>query len=145
MFSFWWQWIKHFTYREKWGNYNKISPLIVFVLDMIRYKTGKAIIIHCGFDTQGHATKSMHYKGLAVDFHFCGCNVTVPLLDMIDVLNILKIPYGLGLYFDWNNKGYHLDIGREKTTYWTHTKDKDYIYFSDKELFLKAIENHKEN
>jgi len=138
MFTFFWKWIKYFTPKEKWGNSNKVSCLLIFVLDLIRYATDKAINIHCAFDEKGHATNSRHYLGLAADFHFIGCSSLVPLKIMLGVLDSIGVPYGLGYYSDWNNKGYHLDIFREKTLYWLHDKD-GYHYYTTQDEFLKAL------
>lgn len=138
MLPFMWSWIKYFTSKENWGNYLKVSPLLIFVLDMIRHRSGKAINVHCAYDTRGHAETSRHYLGLAVDFHFEGCNANVPLESLFEVLESLKIPFGLGYYKDWNSKGYHIDIYRDKTTYWVHDET-GYTYYATKQAFLKDL------
>ena len=71
------------------------------------------IIIHAGYATSGHSDGSQHYQGNAADFHI---ETSIPYHVQIDrMLNILMRlqvadRVGLGIYPDWNNPGFHLDV-----------------------------------
>ena len=139
----------YFTYDEKdlYGNYIFHDPEILkhtslklmLILDKIREKFGYPIIIHCTYETSGHTKHSWHYKGKACDFHFL-CDF--PYKDQVDILlNILKVlklenKVGLGLYPDWEHKGFHLDVRGSKAR-WGRKKD---IYVSFDKI-LKYINN----
>jgi hypothetical protein len=104
---------RYFSKDEAWGNPEDISGLLLMVLYQIRLASGWPVIIHCG--TQGkHCKNSYHYKGLAVDFHF-DTNVASlteqiqPLLNFLEEMQ-LKDFVGLGVYPEWNNPGFHLDV-----------------------------------
>lgn len=70
------------------------------------------ISIHCLWEKSGHVQNSKHYKGIACDFHIIS---KVGYLKEVEVLEAiikkLKVEneIGLGLYPEWNNRGFHLD------------------------------------
>jgi uncharacterized protein YcbK (DUF882 family) len=93
---------------DKWGDPEKIDPLLLYSLYSLRKAIGLPIHIHCG--TQGkHVEGSFHYNGLAVDVHI---GKDVPVLDQYLMVEKYNLFTGIGLYPDWNNPGLHLDIGR---------------------------------
>lgn len=106
-----WNLIKNFTKDEPWGDWTKMDRRIFFYLDAMREKAGHPIIIHCGYEASGHATKSQHYLGKAVDLHI----KNMPLLEQWILAE--RFPWtGIGLYTDWSNPGLHLDV-RDLTDY----------------------------
>jgi len=120
-----WKTIKHFNPKEKWGDPEKMDYRLVWMLDRLREKIGKPIIIHCGYATDGHAENSYHYKGQAVDFHVEGGafnfhegwkSVTLEFRNrrMDRKVFFMQEKFwflGLGIYPHWNNPGFHLDLG----------------------------------
>lgn len=109
--------LKHFNINEKWGNPNKINPLLLIILDELRQRIGKKFIIHCAYEQDGHSENSQHYKGNAVDFHIANCQFSIACGLMFEALHSIKIGEkylsdvcGIGIYPDWNNKGFHLDV-----------------------------------
>jgi uncharacterized protein YcbK (DUF882 family) len=64
-----WKKIVNFSKNENWGDPEKMSIVIVGLLDQFRAYTCKKMIVTSG--TQGtHAKNSAHYQGLAVDIVF---------------------------------------------------------------------------
>ncbi len=109
-----WDRIKHFTRDENWGDPTKMRPDFLEMLDKVRDAFGHPFVIHCGFaDGRGHAPQSMHYVGAAADFHIDAPILTYPAqIDrMLTVLADLGLTNktGLGIYPDWNSRGFHLD------------------------------------
>ena len=107
-----WDVLEHFSVKEAWGEPGKINGLLLLLLETIRTALGYPIIIHCG--TQGvHTKNSQHYLGNAVDFHF---DTITPFPEQVSkllkVLSALQVSdrVGLGVYPDWNNPGFHLDV-----------------------------------
>jgi len=117
-----WSKIKHFSPAENWGNPTKINGLLLLLLDEIteeiknysreKYQKISPCIIHCAYETSGHSPSSQHYKGNAVDFHFKNIpaieayNLILKFLKNYQVENFI----GLGVYPNWNNPGFHLDV-----------------------------------
>jgi len=109
-----WDYIKHCSPREQWGSADRMNGLLLLLLDAVRDRWGDAaFVIHCGFEAGGHAKDSFHKTGAAVDFHISSA-ITFPeqikRMDMI--LKDLQVfdKVGLGIYPDWNNPGFHLDV-----------------------------------
>jgi len=102
-----WQRIEYFTPDEPWGDWTKVEKNVIFLLDKMRGDIGHPIVIHCAYDSSGHATNSQHYLGRAVDLHI----KDVPLIEQY----LLAERYGwrgIGMYTDWNTPGLHLDLRR---------------------------------
>ncbi len=99
-----WKNIIHFSRNEAWGDYKKMDTRIFDYLDAMREYCGKSIIIHCGYEEDGHTTNSQHYLGMATDYHIVGMS----LLDQY--LLAEKFPWSaIGVYPDWKNPGIHAD------------------------------------
>jgi|TARA_R100001530_G_scaffold79815_1_gene55683 hypothetical protein len=64
-----WDELDFFTARERWGVSKLISGYLLLSLDLIRAEIDTPIIIIKAYATSGHATNSLHYHGLAVDFY----------------------------------------------------------------------------
>jgi len=103
----------YFSKREAWGEHKKINPVLLYVFYLLRREVGYPFSVHpYAYDTTGHATDSEHYKGNAVDFHVVG----IPLLEAEEAIECglrrlqLWEYVGLGIYPDWNNPGFHLDV-----------------------------------
>jgi uncharacterized protein YcbK (DUF882 family) len=92
---------------DDFGNPWKMDYQLMWMLDRLRRKVGKQFIIHCGYAEKGHSDNSYHYRGMAVDFH---------VKEMMSVTSnrIIKELWFMGgahFYPDWNNPGFHLDVG----------------------------------
>lgn len=106
-----WQRLKHFSKNENWGNPDKMNGLLLITLDEIRDRCDNRIIIHCG--TQGqHVENSRHYTGDAVDFHVENMSLKNSYSIILNVFEDFQIvnKTGLGIYLDWKNQGFHLDL-----------------------------------
>jgi uncharacterized protein YcbK (DUF882 family) len=117
-----WSKLNNFSPSENWGDKDKVNGSLLETLDIItneikrvtweRYKKVSPCIIHCAYEVTGHSEKSEHYKGNAADFHF---NNIPPLEAYETILQILKEyqkynHVGFGVYPDWYNQGFHLDV-----------------------------------
>lgn len=111
-----WDKIDPYFYREEpWGDPDKMSGALLMILFDLRFHSAWKIIIHCG--TQGkHCEGSYHYKGLAVDFHFKTPSGSFTFREQAKYLMQyladmqLDSSTGLGIYPQWNNPGFHLDV-----------------------------------
>ncbi len=101
-----WDTIKHFSEDEFTEDPSKVSHKLVLLMDSLREKAGVGIVIHEAWASSGHAPKSYHYSGLAVDFHFTGLD---PLTQW-GILSSCREIGGLGYYPDWNHPGWHIDL-----------------------------------
>ena len=119
-----WNQIKHFSPNEKWGDPEKMDFFLLGLLNRLREQIGKPFIIHCGYELTGHATKSFHKTGQAVDFHIKG----IDLYTAWGYINEMWWMGGAGIYPEWNNPGCHLDIGSHRR--WS--RNADGAYFSIK-------------
>lgn len=128
----------YFSTKEKWGDISKVQWHHVHHLFLIRERLSLLgydwpMIIHCSFENSGHSPNSYHYKGLATDFHF---KTNEPLLKQyttlrtaLDSLSLNEF-CGVGVYFWWNNQGFHFDSRGSKMR-WTSTKQGEYDYQTD--------------
>jgi uncharacterized protein YcbK (DUF882 family) len=112
--------IKGFSRTEKNMNEpDKLDPKMLMVMHFLRgyirsIDPNATISLHVTVATKGHSKTSQHYlpRACAMDFHV---NTTIPYEALIDIiLGFLKAfglddRVGLGLYPQWNNKGFHLD------------------------------------
>ncbi len=74
------------------------------------------VVIHCLWepktDNSPHVANSRHFEGIACDFHIAGnAGYFGEIRTLETVLDTMKVSHavGLGLYPEWNNKGFHLD------------------------------------
>lgn len=102
---------KHFSPNENWGDFDKMSPQFLSLLDTIRDLYGFPFIIHCGYAKTGHSSKSYHYIGEAADGHVDGLEPWLAFDRMKDVLSEMGILHkvGFGWYPFWYTPGWHLD------------------------------------
>lgn len=130
------KYLKHFTINEKnykgqpaWGDANRISGLLLRLLDEIREEAGASILIHAGVEMNGHAPDSFHKKGLAIDFHFKGITPQkgYEAIQRVLAKHQLQDKVGLGFYSWWQSKGWHFDI-RGYQTYWLSEASGSYSY-----------------
>ena len=122
---------KYFSRDENWGDPDRVNPVLLMVLYIIRVETGWAISIHeYAYELSGHSDKSQHYKGNACDFHFI-CNKS--LKEQADRIQQILDKYsftdlvGWGIYPIWNNPGFHLDVRGEKAR-WAFIGDKQVLF-----------------
>lgn len=112
-----WQRLKYFSKDEKWGNPEKISPMLLLLLEKLREKLGKPFVVHCGYENKGHSSASRHYRGDAVDFHVKDMPFKEAVDKLLKALHEIKlldqvsaVYVGLGIYPDWNTPGFHIDL-----------------------------------
>ena len=107
-----WKAIKEYFSPDELGKNSYDGMQDEFLLSLYRFRVaiGIPMIIHVGggFAVKGHSTKSMHYRGRAVDFHFGG-NTNISVRRAI-VTAINSGLFGIGIYPEWKPKlGFHLD------------------------------------
>lgn len=112
-----WDNLRWFSRDEKWGDPDRMNPILLHLLDDLRDRIGSPFVIHCGYETSGHTKKSQHYYGNAVDFHVKGMSFLEAYLAIDNELEhifIINQPaaelVGFGIYPDWNHPGFHLDV-----------------------------------
>lgn len=138
-----WDGLSYFDRSEWRKDPNKASKSLVLLLDAIRgatsriVKGGIPIIIHVCWDDSGHAEKSYHYSGQAVDFHFVDDGQTV-LQEAMLLLSFQEIG-GLGIYPDWHpHHGWHVDNrNASQAVLWTYM---DGRYITSVDGFTSAIQ-----
>jgi hypothetical protein len=124
-----WLILKNFKVREAWGDPSKMNHLLLYLMDGFRSSlpNGCWIKVHCGYKEGGHTKNSFHYKGKAIDFHVVGISALeaeaclmhyLSQSKVIDGVEYQLLNYvGLGLYPEWANPGFHLDV-RGKRASW---------------------------
>lgn len=105
-----WEKVKHFKREEFKKDPDKVIPSLVFLMDEIREASGFPIIIHVAWDDSGHTPKSLHYKGMAVDFHWKADLNKFSYLEQFCLLSQFRKIGAIGFYPFWNNPGWHIDI-----------------------------------
>jgi uncharacterized protein YcbK (DUF882 family) len=108
-----WSKLRYFVKAEFKDNPDKVDKAIVLLMDDIRHYAAMQYpdrdvrcYIHVAWEQSGHAPKSYHYTGQAVDFHFTGLSVQ----EQFGILSACREIGGLGFYPNWNNPGWHLDL-----------------------------------
>jgi uncharacterized protein YcbK (DUF882 family) len=101
-----WDSLRYFQKAEFKEDPRRVDKRLVLLMDSIRHKAGVPIVIHEAWASSGHAPKSYHYTGQAVDFHFIGLDYWTQW----GILSSCREIGGLGFYPDWNNPGWHLDL-----------------------------------
>ena len=107
----------------------EIDPVLMERVDKMvdfakqEYGTVRGQFVVHDINLGDHSTGSLHYKGMAIDGHFKDVNLS------ISAMLLMKYGFkGVGLYPQWNNKGFHADIRNTDTvTTWVHY-DSDYQY-----------------
>ena len=116
---------KYFTYGEfdspdLEGSGKNVSDELINMLDIVRKKYGKSVVINSGYRTPEHneavggASSSSHLKGLAVDI---ACKNSTDRFKLINIL--LQVGFkriGMGSTF------IHADIDKDKSqnVLWTY-------------------------
>lgn len=110
-----WKHLKHFKPTEAWGDPARMSGILLITIDIIRdiWGPNTEFVVNCGFASDGHTPGSCHYKGDALD-HYVNDGEPYPMqvAHMESALRDLQIAdrVGLGIYPDWRNPGFHLDV-----------------------------------
>jgi hypothetical protein len=133
-----WHHIKHFTKNENWGDPDRVNGLLLLLLDALRSKWGAPFIIHCACEQSGHSAGGQHPLGNAVDFHIedgepCALQIGV-MEHFIKGLNVAD-RVGLGIYPDWRNPGFHLDVRGAKAR-WGRIGD-EYVSFAEAKAYAR--------
>jgi uncharacterized protein YcbK (DUF882 family) len=127
-----WADIKHFKptdFNDHHG-VNKgenMDLYLVSKLDTLRDMVGFPIIVTAAYDSQGHAPRSYHYSGRAIDF------IILTRISMRDQwTHIVSMGFGgIGVYPGWTYKdyegGWHVD-NRMNPQVWKKEGD-GYVYF----------------
>ena len=82
------------------------------------------ICVHCGVEGK-HSPTGFHPIGMAVDLHFEASGLLVQPDAMLFML-LKNWKGGIGIYTNWNNPGFHLDIGPVRT--WWKKDDSGQLY-----------------
>jgi len=132
-----WNEIKHFKPDEfdypDFIDFNSLS-----MLDSMREKEKKIIIINSDFAFTGHSDNSMHYKGKAFDIVIKDKNTKEPLPIIEQFLIAIRYFWtGIGFYPFWKVPGLHVDtrpltLLDRRATWW---KDKEGEYRPIEEYF----------
>jgi len=118
----WWKYVKHFK-PEEFGEPGLMDPRLIFALDRLRERFG-AFVVTSAYATRGHAAKSYHYVGRAVDGYFVDADHREVLKAAVSepVIN------GIGVYYDWRHSpGFHFDSRDGPLVLWK--RDGEYSYF----------------
>ena len=113
------------------GSGDLINPEFLVLVVRLRKDTGFPVVIHAAVDvdgTHGHAPNSLHLVkngAKAIDFHF-----STKANQREQFYYVVKGGFtGIGVYYDWNNWGFHVDMReKDKTQIWIRDKGK-YMYF----------------
>lgn len=134
-----WNQLNFFTKGENWGNWRKMDVRLLYNLDRLREKVNMPIKVHCGFEEIGHAMRSYHKKGMAVDFHFIGAE-ELKKNEKLNLFNLLMNVWqgGVGVYTHWYPVfGFHLDLGEKRE--WISVKQGYYNYSIEMDNLLALI------
>lgn len=140
-----------FRKTEDWGDWQKMNGLLLLLMGVIRMEIRKLdpeayIVIHNGFETLGHKPDGEHPKGNANDFHIV---TVIPYHELIGhletILHDLQVydRVGLGIYPDWNNQGFHLDVRGNKAR-WGKI-GKDYVNYDVAKEYALKLELENDN
>ena len=120
-----WSEVRYFKKDEWREDPNKVSSLLVRVLDEVREKADVPIVIHQAYSKSGHSEHSYHYKGMAVDFHFTKGDFR----EHFELLCELEEIGAIGWYPFWNHPGWHIDVREvERRVYWYRNSSGSYVY-----------------
>lgn len=99
-----WEQVENFYEDENWGDSNMVCVKLVYCLDELRKHIGRAVNIHCAYESAGHADKSQHPLGRAADVW-----ASIDCWDF--AWYAMLFPFsGIGIYPHWNKPGIHVDV-----------------------------------
>jgi len=148
--------IKHFRPDQHWGDLDKVSAMLILRLDVFVdllgfpvYPTPKGY--GAAYSPSGHARESWHYV-------IEGRNKYALAVDVFPTRNpVMTAEKAVG--FGWRGVGFyprakyrtpagfvlcgmnHLDLRTTTPLYWI--KDKDYVYYTDKDEYLEAVRAYR--
>lgn len=109
-----WTQLKYLNQKMNWGEPEKMHPTFLYTLDSWCVFEKKGIFITPHGGTKGeHATKSLHYNGMAGDFVVLGSSRD-ELVDLF--ISLTRFPFTeIGIYPNWkyNEKvvgGFHVGL-----------------------------------
>ena len=138
-----WSTVKYFR-KEEWGkDPENVHPLLVHIVDEIRYLSGVPISIHVAWDDSGHSTKSYHYRNpsLAVDLHFQAGRISYT--EQLQLFLAYKEIGGIGFYPSWAHPGWHIDLRQGQRLFWIQ-KNGVYNYHNDVQQFYNLVEQYND-
>lgn len=93
-----WEKLEHFSYKEAWGDPDRMDHNFLCLLDLYRECVGTPFRVTCGYALDGHSPNSWHYKGRAVDGRFLDSHGHALCLgDQIALA--MRSPFtGIGIY-----------------------------------------------
>lgn len=111
-----------FNKDEAWGDWQKVNGLLFLLMGAVRTEIKRLdpdakVIIHNAYEVAGHKPDGQHPKGNATDFHIV---TEIPYHELIGHMETILLDLqvydrvGLGIYPDWNSKGFHLDVRGNK-------------------------------
>lgn len=109
-----WDIVTEFKKTENWGKPDKVNGLLILLLQRIRNRVGCPMHINNAF--RDETGTSQHPRGNAVDFYFTGISYLEACVRLEQSLKELQVQnhVGLGIYLDWNIRGFHLDVRGER-------------------------------
>jgi uncharacterized protein YcbK (DUF882 family) len=137
-----WDELQYFKEDENWGDPEKMNGYLLLMLDKLRDLVGSPFVVHCGYENSGHATKSKHYTGDAVDFHI---DTKIDFESQVKMMEYylkdlqLENFVGMGIYPFWARKGFHIDCRGTKAR-WGCLRDGTYVSM---EMALEQLKNGK--
>uniref|UniRef100_A0A6M3LIC7 Peptidase n=1 Tax=viral metagenome TaxID=1070528 RepID=A0A6M3LIC7_9ZZZZ len=100
-----WKRIDYFSPDDQIDNFGdpyRMDVNLIFGLDALRKYTGRAIVIHCGYEKR---PTGFHPHGMAVDCHIVGLHP----FDQFIAASRFEVFNGIGIYPKWHSPGLHLD------------------------------------
>lgn len=93
-----------------WGDFSMMDWRLLVLLENFQSKLPKGcwVKIHCAYKPN----EKYHKSGIAVKFHIVGCSFIEAERHLTHYLSStgLNVYCGVGLYPDWDDPGFHLDI-----------------------------------
>jgi len=125
--------------------FSRTRPEVYIFLDRLqRHLEVADIVIHCLYESSGHVKGSQHYIGNAIDFHLKmkgyedRRNTTYEDIVLLLIRTLSEMGasmYSVGIYPQWQNKGFHIDL-RKKGKRWGVVNGK-YTSFEEAMKYIK--------
>lgn len=147
-----------FLKKKDFHNQDRMNRHFLMLADDILEEVGIPIIITADFATNGHASRSPHYLGKAIDFipkqkadDFQIDKFIELGIGIYEAAKRKNIIIGLGFYPFWKNiktgeplPGLHLDNANRngRSTYWVRDKHYKYIYNYDFNAILDMTKRY---